>query len=145
MADCFPSDHCANNIIRDFLRAGGVCPAPFGAGPLGPANNPYPVASVPCDYVDNHPDFDYVPHNVKGIFSEETLTSLMADDEACMFDVYTKSITVFNTIGGLVLSSANFAVSKHWLVFTCRNLWGFPDFASCIRSNPYSRLQPGFR
>ena len=43
-----------------------MCPAPFGAGPLGPANNPYPVASVPCEYVDNKPEFDYVPHNVKG-------------------------------------------------------------------------------
>ena len=95
--------------------------------------------------MDINPDFENVPYNAKGIFSEETLNSLTEDDEACMFDVYSKSITVFNTIGGLVLSSANLEVSKHWLVFTCRSLWGFPDFASCRWSNPYLRLQPGFR
>ena len=104
------------------------------------------MTSVPCDYVYTDTGFFGVPYNAKGIFTEETLESLMADDEACMFDVYTKSITVFHTIITMVLSSSNFVVSKHWLEFACRSLWGFPDFVSCLRSKIFnSRLQPGFR
>ena len=105
------------------------------------------MASVPCDYVQPgfNPGFFGVPYNVKGIFTDETLESLMADDEACMFDVYTKSITVFNTIITMILSSANFAVSKHWLEFACRSLWGFLDIVSCLQSKIFNRLQPGFR
>ena len=161
LTDCFPKGHCASKVLDDFKNAGGICGGSSFLPPgtfVGNGHSIPNTTKINCEYQTvPTPTGGTLSITTKGIFSEDTLLSLL-DNESCIYDVHRKNPRVWNTITILVQTSSNPQVLFQWLYFSARHIRGLSetDILSQLSSIgqlsigglplPFSaRLLPGLR
>ena len=130
LTDCFPEGHCASKVLEDFKNAEGIC---GGSSFVPPQFNVTLGSGIPvttkvkCEYTTyTTPNGNQMSVTTKGIFSEDTLQSLL-QDEACMYDVYRKSPAAWSIIAIVVQTSSNPQVTYNWLYFSLRIIRGLSE------------------
>ena len=150
--DCFSEDHCVAKVLNDYENSGGICGESFIASQQNwnfTFNYSYlPITENACKYIEVITDQNItILYTTEGIFSEDTLKSLNSDE--CIFDVYRKSQTIFDTINLIVRSSADIKTFEFWTTFVGRHILGLSedeiDLLYPLPSNTETKLHPGFR
>ena len=108
LLDCFPSDHCINSLLVDYVAARGICAEGFfgTVGQLGPWN----LSSVPCS---THPQTPLVLSS--GLCRQETEDKLVMEE--CISTVFTTPSLIFDTLNNLVLNMCTNDVWNAWLQY----------------------------
>ena len=107
LLDCFPSDHCINSLLVDYVAARGICAEGFfgTVGQLGPWN----LSSIPCST-------QLSPLVLtSGLCRQETEDKLVMEE--CLSTVFTTPSLIFDTLNNLVLNMCTNDVWNVWLQY----------------------------